>query len=136
MLMHQLLIDGAARRPDQIALRWVDRDIEDVAKMTLPSRSRVATDRNGHAVVLFSSDWELEHAQKENPGVEFKSGAYEAAEGVDALVIITEWDQFRALDLDRLKLLMKAPVVVDLRNVYKPAEMVRHGLTYASIGRG
>ena len=69
-------------------------------------------------------------------GVDFKSGAYEVAEGADALVIITEWDQFRALDLDRLKLLMSAPVVVDLRNVYKPAEMVRHGFTYASIGRG
>ncbi|NQE62120.1 UDP-glucose/GDP-mannose dehydrogenase family protein [Caulobacter sp. RHG1] len=68
--------------------------------------------------------------------VDFKAGAYEAAEGVDALVILTEWDQFRALDLDRLKLLMNAPVVVDLRNVYKPAEMVRHGFTYASIGRG
>ncbi len=69
-------------------------------------------------------------------GVEFKTGAYEAAEGADALVILTEWDQFRALDLDRVKLLMKAPVVVDLRNVYKPAEMARHGFTYASIGRG
>ncbi|WP_454713605.1 UDP-glucose dehydrogenase family protein [Caulobacter segnis] len=69
-------------------------------------------------------------------GVDFKTGAYEAAEGADALVIITEWDQFRALDLDRLKLLMKSPTVVDLRNVYKPAEMVRHGFTYASIGRG
>ena len=69
-------------------------------------------------------------------GVDFKSGAYDAAEGADALVILTEWDQFRALDLDRVKLLMKAPVVVDLRNVYKPAEMLRHGFTYASIGRG
>lgn len=68
--------------------------------------------------------------------VDFRAGAYEAAEGVDALVILTEWDQFRALDLDRLKLLMNTPVVVDLRNVYKPAEMVRHGFTYASIGRG
>ncbi|USQ95845.1 UDP-glucose dehydrogenase family protein [Caulobacter sp. RL271] len=68
--------------------------------------------------------------------VDFKAGAYEAAEGADALVILTEWDQFRALDLDRLKLLLKSPTVVDLRNVYKPAEMVRHGFTYASIGRG
>jgi UDPglucose 6-dehydrogenase len=51
-------------------------------------------------------------------------------------VILTEWDQFRALDLDRLKLLMKSPLVVDLRNVYKSGEMVRHGFTYASIGRG
>jgi UDPglucose 6-dehydrogenase len=74
-------------------------------------------------------------AEKLLPGVDFKAGAYEAAEGADALVILTEWDQFRALDLDRLKLLMKTPVVVDLRNVYKPAEMVRHGFTYASIGR-
>jgi UDPglucose 6-dehydrogenase len=69
-------------------------------------------------------------------GVEFKAGAYEAAEGADALVILTEWDQFRALDLDRVKLLLKSPVVVDLRNVYKSAEMERHGFTYASIGRG
>lgn len=68
--------------------------------------------------------------------VDFKVGAYEAAEGADALVILTEWDQFRALDLDRLKGLLNAPVVVDLRNVYKSAEMVRHGFTYASIGRG
>jgi peptide chain release factor 3 len=51
--------------------RWVDRDVDDVARMTLPSRSRLATDRNGHAVVLFTSDWELEYAQKENPGAEF-----------------------------------------------------------------
>ena len=76
---------------------------------------------------------EAKHMLKD---VDFKAGAYDVAEGADALVIITEWDQFRALDLDRLKLLMKAPVVVDLRNVYKPAEMVRHGFTYASIGRG
>ena len=69
-------------------------------------------------------------------GVDFKAGAYEAAEGADALVILTEWDQFRALDLGRIKGLLKAPVVVDLRNVYKAAEMVRHGFTYASIGRG
>ncbi|HWU81068.1 MAG TPA: UDP-glucose/GDP-mannose dehydrogenase family protein, partial [Caulobacter sp.] len=75
-------------------------------------------------------------AEKLLKGVDFKAGAYETAEHADALVILTEWDQFRALDLDRLKLLMKAPVVVDLRNVYKPSEMVRHGFTYASIGRG
>jgi len=68
--------------------------------------------------------------------VDFKAGAYETAEGADALVILTEWDQFRALDLDRLKLLLKSPTVVDLRNVYKPAEMDRKGFVYSSIGRG
>jgi UDPglucose 6-dehydrogenase len=75
-------------------------------------------------------------AEKLLPGVDFKTGPYEAAAGADVLLILTEWDQFRALDLDRLKTLLKAPVVVDLRNVYKPAEMVRAGFTYASIGRG
>ncbi|MBO9710952.1 MAG: UDP-glucose 6-dehydrogenase, partial [Caulobacter sp.] len=75
-------------------------------------------------------------AEKLLPGVTFKSGPYEAAEGADVLLILTEWDQFRALDLPRLKTLLKAPVVVDLRNVYKTAEMVRAGFTYASIGRG
>ena len=51
--------------------RWVDRDVDEVARMTLPSRARVATDRTGAAVVLFTSEWELDYAQKENPGVEF-----------------------------------------------------------------
>ncbi|MFN3513034.1 MAG: UDP-glucose dehydrogenase family protein [Phenylobacterium sp.] len=67
--------------------------------------------------------------------VEFKTDAYAAAEGADALVIITEWDQFRALDLDRVKLLMNAPVLVDLRNIYKPEDIRARGFKYGSIGR-
>jgi peptide chain release factor 3 len=59
-----------ANLPYKLA-RWVDRDVDDVARMTLGSRVRVATDTNGKAVVLFTSDWELEYAQKENPGLEF-----------------------------------------------------------------
>ncbi|PTS88178.1 UDP-glucose/GDP-mannose dehydrogenase family protein, partial [Caulobacter sp. HMWF009] len=74
-------------------------------------------------------------AVKMLPGVTFTTGPYEAAEGADVLLILTEWDQFRALDLSRLKSALKAPVVVDLRNVYKPADMVRAGFTYVSIGR-
>ena len=62
-------------------------------------------------------------------------GPYEAAAGADALVILTEWNAFRALDLDRVKLLMNQPVVVDLRNVYDPAEMAASGFIYASVGR-
>ncbi|GAC1401448.1 MAG: hypothetical protein NVSMB68_15940 [Thermoanaerobaculia bacterium] len=60
--------------PYKIA-RWVDRDVDDVARLNLPSRSRVAVDRNGLAVVLFSSDWELDYATKENPGVEWKTAS-------------------------------------------------------------
>ncbi len=67
--------------------------------------------------------------------VDFKDDPYAVAEGADVLVIITEWDQFRALDLDRIKLLMNKPVLVDLRNIYKPADMRARGFTYDSIGR-
>jgi UDPglucose 6-dehydrogenase len=51
------------------------------------------------------------------------------------MVILTEWDQFRALDLDRVKALLRTPLVVDLRNVYKPAPMAEKGFAYVSIGR-
>jgi UDPglucose 6-dehydrogenase len=51
------------------------------------------------------------------------------------MVIITEWNEFRALDLDRVKSLMKSPVMVDLRNVYDPAAMIQNGFAYTSIGR-
>jgi UDPglucose 6-dehydrogenase len=67
--------------------------------------------------------------------VDFKASAYEACEGADCLVIITEWDQFRALDLDQVKQLMRQPVVVDLRNIYRPDEMVSRGFRYVSVGR-
>jgi len=68
-------------------------------------------------------------------GVEYARDAYDCARGADALVIVTEWDIFRALDLKRLKTALAEPVVVDLRNVYRPDEMRRNGFTYVSIGR-
>ena len=64
-----------------------------------------------------------------------KDGPYEVADGADVLVIVTEWNEFRALDLDRVKSLMKKPVIVDLRNVYKPGEVRSDGFEYTSIGR-
>jgi len=69
------------------------------------------------------------------PSVAFKDDAYAAAEGADVLVIITEWDQFRALDLDRVKSVMRTPTLVDLRNIYNPADVRGRGFKYASIGR-
>ncbi len=68
-------------------------------------------------------------------GVEWCQDAYDAATGADALAIVTEWNEFRALDLDRIKSLMKAPVMVDLRNVYNPDEMAQAGFQYTCIGR-
>jgi UDPglucose 6-dehydrogenase len=67
--------------------------------------------------------------------VEFKSGPYDAAAGADGVVILTEWDQFRALDLDRVKAAMHGAVLVDLRNIYTPSEMKSRGFTYVSVGR-
>ncbi|MEE9347705.1 MAG: UDP-glucose/GDP-mannose dehydrogenase family protein [Robiginitomaculum sp.] len=68
--------------------------------------------------------------------VTYTDNAYDCARGADCLVIITEWDQFRALDLSAVKASMTAPVLVDLRNIYRPDHMAELGFTYASIGRG
>ncbi len=70
------------------------------------------------------------------PDVQMTDSAYAAAQGADAVVIVTEWDPFRALDLDRLKLLMNQPVLVDLRNIYRPEDMAARGFEYSGIGRG
>jgi UDPglucose 6-dehydrogenase len=77
----------------------------------------------------------MHEAAKMLKDVDFRDGPYEAAEGADAVVIVTEWDQFRALDLDRLHGLLKTPVLVDLRNVYRPEDMRGRGFKYTSIGR-
>jgi UDPglucose 6-dehydrogenase len=77
----------------------------------------------------------VDEARKLLEDVVFKDDPYAVAEGADALVIITEWDQFRALDLDRIKLVMNRPVLIDLRNIYKPADMRARGFRYTSVGR-
>lgn len=77
----------------------------------------------------------MEAAAKLLPNVTFCSGPYEAAKDASVLVLITEWDVYRALDLDRLKAALLAPSIVDLRNVYVPAEMAAKGFRYVSIGR-
>ncbi len=77
----------------------------------------------------------VHEAQKHFTDVAFGAGVYETLEGADAVCIITEWDEFRALDLDRVRSIMKAPVMVDLRNIYRPAQMRERGFSYHSIGR-
>ncbi len=77
----------------------------------------------------------MDEARKLLDGLTWCEGPYQAAEGADAVVIITEWNQFRALDLDRLKRLLRQPLMIDLRNIYKPAEMGQAGFVYHSVGR-
>ena len=77
----------------------------------------------------------MQQARSELPDIQYCDDAYACAKGADALVIVTEWEQFRALDLKRLKAELKQPVVVDLRNIYRPDEMIAHGFAYDSVGR-
>ena len=77
----------------------------------------------------------MNEAQKLLPGVTFAGDAYAAMQGADAVVLLTEWNEFRALDLERAKSLLKSPTLIDLRNVYKPADMAAAGFFYFSVGR-
>jgi UDPglucose 6-dehydrogenase len=77
----------------------------------------------------------MEQAKPLLANVTFCDDAYSCAEGASALVIVTEWEQFRALDFARLKAVMERPVLVDLRNIYSPEEVARHGFVYESVGR-
>src|SRR5438445_493067 len=77
----------------------------------------------------------MEQAKKELPDVEYCDDPYLCVRGADAMVVVTEWVQYRTLDLERLKDEMAQPVVVDLRNIYRPEDMAAHGFTYESVGR-
>jgi len=89
-----------------------------------------------HGATISAFDPEGRHqAEKLLDGVDFAEDAYAAMDGADALVLVTEWNEFRALDLDRVKSLLAAPVVVDLRNIYRPEQMRARGFQYSSIGR-
>ncbi len=77
----------------------------------------------------------MERARDELEDVEWSDSPYAAAEGADAVIILTEWNAYRALDLERLKTAMAGRLIVDLRNIYKPQEMQAAGFTYVSVGR-
>lgn len=77
----------------------------------------------------------IAEAKKELPMIEYGEGPYEVCEGADAVILMTEWNEYRALDLEKVKSLLKAPVFVDLRNVYEPSQMKEAGFKYYSVGR-
>jgi UDPglucose 6-dehydrogenase len=88
----------------------------------------------GAKVVAYDPEG-MHEAKAMLPGVELANDAYSAMDGADCALIITEWNEFRALQLDRVKKLLKKPVIVDLRNCYSPADMKAAGFEYTSIGR-
>ena len=77
----------------------------------------------------------MEEAKAVLPDLEYGEDAYDVAKGADALVLVTEWNQFRRLDLPRIKGLLKSPIFIDLRNVYDPDQMKRPGFDYCCVGR-
>jgi UDPglucose 6-dehydrogenase len=91
--------------------------------------------KKGASVVAFDPV-AVENARKLLPGAGFVGDPYEAARDADALVVVTEWDEFRALDLDRFAQVMRGKLIVDLRNVYNPSDAEEAGFEYVGIGRG
>jgi UDPglucose 6-dehydrogenase len=92
-----------------------------------PSLSVIAALQDAGATVRAYDPEGVEQARPMLPNVEFCPSPYVAAEGADALVIVTEWDEFRALDLGRMARTLNTPLLVDLRNIYPPAEAQRVG---------
>ena len=105
-------------------------DMRDAPALTIIPELQAA----GAEVVAFDPE-ATSHAKPLLPGTIFAANAYAAIEGADALVIVTEWDHFRALDLGRVKSALRTPVVIDLRNIYRPDDMRARGFIYHSIGR-
>ena len=100
-----------------------------------PSIALVTALQDGGAKVRAYDPAGMEQAKTVLGDVTYCDGPYTCAEGADALVIVTEWEQFRALDLGRLKSVMARPVMIDLRNIYRAEDVAAHGFTYDSVGR-
>ena len=77
----------------------------------------------------------MEEARKYLIDIEWVKDAYSVMPNADALLVLTEWNEFRVLNFDRIKSLLKAPLIIDLRNIYAPADLATHGFSYHSVGR-
>ena len=100
-----------------------------------PSLSVILALQDAGAQVRAYDPEGMEQARPLLQNVTLAASAYDCIEGADAMVIVTEWNEFRGLDMRRAKALLKQPIVVDLRNIYRPAVMASLGFTYTSVGR-
>jgi UDPglucose 6-dehydrogenase len=100
-----------------------------------PSLAVIQTLEDAGATVAAYDPEGMESAKALLPGVMFGQGPYEVAQDADALVIVTEWNAFRSLDFDQLRLAMRTPLLVDLRNIYRRHEVEAHGFAYDCVGR-
>jgi UDPglucose 6-dehydrogenase len=100
-----------------------------------PSLSIIGVLHGSGAAIKAFDPQGMKEAKKLLPEIAYCDDAYGAIEGADAIVIVTEWNEFRVLDLPRVRKLMRSPLIIDLRNVYNPAEMAGAGFVYHSVGR-
>ncbi|PHS42456.1 MAG: UDP-glucose 6-dehydrogenase [Robiginitomaculum sp.] len=100
-----------------------------------PAIAIIKTLLDGGANIRAYDPEAVEEAKQILPDIRYCENTYDCIDGADAMVIVTEWNQFRALDFDRVKTLLKSPVLIDLRNIYNPETMKKHGFTYISVGR-
>ncbi len=148
----QAVVDVNARRKKQMAEKVIEACGNDLAGKTIailgltfkpntddmrdsPSLDIIPLlQQNGARIRAFDPEG-MEEAESMLQDVAFCENAYDAMEGADAAVLLTEWNEFRALDLSRTQKLLKQPLIIDLRNIYTPQEMARAGFAYHSIGR-
>jgi UDPglucose 6-dehydrogenase len=106
-------------------------DISDAPALTV-ARTLI----NQGAIVRAYDPVAMENVREEMPGIQLCGDSYEVLDGADILVIMTEWNEFKQLDMERVKSLLKEPLVVDGRNLYKPETMRELGFVYRGVGRG
>ena len=123
-------VDGKRIAVLGVAFKPNTDDVRDSASLTIIP----ALQESGAAVHAYDPE-AMDEAKQLLPGVEWCANAYAAMGGADVLVILTEWNEFRALDLARVKQLLASPVIVDLRNIYEPDAMAAAGFHYVSVGR-
>ena len=147
-ISEQCRIAGSAGRPFGVGLlAWLLADNPGQLDAVLAARPALvsvsygpyqrylpALHEAGATISAFDPEGTAE-AEKLMPELNYCIDPYEAMDSADALILITEWTEFRALDLGRVKRLLRRPLVIDLRNIYKPEEMAAIGLAYHSIGR-
>ena len=114
---------------------WPNLELADVHEKLNLARQSIERPADAGVRVRAYDPEGMEIARPLMPDVAMMPDAYAAVEGADAVVLVTEWDAFRALDLGRIRQLAKRPLLVDLRNIYIPEEVRAAGFTYVSIGR-
>ena len=123
-------IDGKTIAILGLAFKPNTDDMRDAPSLTIIPRLQ----EKGAKIKAYDPE-AMKEASELLSNVDYCEGAYECIEGSDAVVIITEWNEFRALDMGRIKTLLKTPILVDLRNIYRPESIKAWGFTYANIGR-